>query len=88
MKFLFVGLPSKNASSSSLSRSLGSKSIYGDDGDIIVWDSAMTETDKSMIDLFYRQALIGGKRAPVLFGGPFDLLKALYLNADGEYYTI
>jgi hypothetical protein len=67
-----------------LQNSLGSKSIYGDDLDIIVWDSAMTETDKSMIDLFYRQALIGGKRAPVLFGGPFDLLKALYLNADGE----
>ena len=67
-----------------LQHSLGSRDIYGDNVDVLVWDSSMTETDQSMIDLFYRQALIGGKRAPLLWGGPFDLLKDLYLHADGE----
>ncbi len=67
-----------------LQHTLGSKDIYGDEIDMIVWDSSMTENDHKMIDLFYRQALIGGKRPPVLWGGPFKLLKDLYLHADGK----
>jgi Cobalamin biosynthesis protein CobT (nicotinate-mononucleotide:5, 6-dimethylbenzimidazole phosphoribosyltransferase) len=67
-----------------MQHSLGSSSIYGDNVDVLVWDSSMTEKDKNAIDLFYRQALIGGKRAPLLWGGPFDLLKNLYRFADGK----
>jgi len=66
-----------------LQHSLGSASIYGENIDVIVWDSRMTEADRKSIDIFYRQALIGGKRAPVLWGGDFALLKDLYLHADG-----
>ena len=34
------------------------------------------------IDLFYRQALLAGKRIPILWGGKFDLLKMLHEEAD------
>jgi len=67
-----------------MQHSLGSSSIYGDNIDVLVWDSSMTEKDKNAIDLFYRQALIGGKRAPVLWGGPFELLRDLYRFADAD----
>lgn len=70
-----------------LQHTLGSSSIYGDNIDVLVWDSSMTEKEQKLIDLFYRQALIGGKRAPVLWGGPFNLLKDLYLHADGELHS-
>jgi translation initiation factor IF-1 len=42
----------------------------------------MTEKDKDHIDVFYRQALLGGNRVPVLWGGPFELLKMLHEEAD------
>jgi len=67
-----------------LQHSLGSADIYGDNIDVLVWDSSMTEKDQNAIDLFYRQALIGGKRAPILWGGPLNLLKNLYSEADGK----
>ena len=68
-----------------LQHSLGSADIYGDNIDVIVWDSSMTEKkEQHAIDLFFRQALIGGKRAPILWGGPLNLLKNLYSEADGK----
>jgi hypothetical protein len=68
-----------------LQHSLGSADIYGDNIDVILWDSSMTEkNEQHAIDLFYRQALIGGKRAPILWGGPLNLLKNLYSEADGK----
>jgi hypothetical protein len=67
---------------------LGSGSLYGDEIDMIVWDSSMTETDKKSIGIFYRQALLAGKRAPVLWGGPFDLLKEFYKNVDGALIVL
>lgn len=66
-----------------LQHALGSGDLYGDEIDMIVWDSSMTENDKKSIGMFYRQALLAGKRAPVLWGGPFDLLKEFYKNVDG-----
>lgn len=71
-----------------LHQSLGSGSLYGDDVDMIVWDSSMTETDEKSIGMFYRQALLAGKRAPVLWGGPFDLLKRFYQNVDGAFISL
>jgi len=32
--------------------------------------------------------LIGGKRAPVLWGGPFDLIKDMFIHADGKAFPI
>jgi len=64
---------------------LGSGDIYGDNVDMLIWDSSMTEKhDRYAIDLFYRQALIGGKRAPILWGGPFDLIKNMFIHADAD----
>lgn len=71
-----------------LHHSLGSGSLYGDDVDMIVWDSSTTETDEKSIGMFYRQALLAGKRAPVLWGGPFDLLKQFYQNVDGAFISL
>ena len=43
----------------------------------------MTENgNPDYIDVFYRQALLAGNRVPVLWGGPFDLLKMLHEEAD------
>jgi len=70
---------------------IGSGSIYGDEIDLLLWDSGMTENGYlDHIDIFYRQALLAGNRVPVLWGGPFDLLKMLHEEADvdvGEWGT-
>lgn len=43
----------------------------------------MTENEKpEHIDIFYRQALLAGNRVPVIWGGPFELLKMLHEEAD------
>jgi hypothetical protein len=65
-----------------LQAGIGSGSIYGDDVDLLLWDSGMTEGDPAHVDIFYRQALLGGNRVPVLWGGPFELLKMLHEEAD------
>mmetsp|Transcript_10637 Transcript_10637/g.26864 ORF Transcript_10637/g.26864 Transcript_10637/m.26864 type:complete len:672 (-) Transcript_10637:1123-3138(-) len=61
---------------------MGSGSIYGDEIDILMWDSGMTEPEKEFVDVFYRQALLAGNRIPILWGGPFELLKMLHEEAD------
>jgi len=74
-----------NGGMGTMQNALGSKSLYGDNVDIMVWDSSMTENDDPSFDLFCRQALIGGKRAPVLWSsGKFNVLKDLHLNADAD----
>mmetsp|Transcript_12810 Transcript_12810/g.15007 ORF Transcript_12810/g.15007 Transcript_12810/m.15007 type:complete len:163 (+) Transcript_12810:2-490(+) len=68
-----------------MQNALGSKSLYGDNVDMMVWDSGMTENDDPSFDLFCRQALLGGKRAPVLWStGKFNVLKDLHMNVDGK----
>ena len=42
----------------------------------------MTEPEQEFADVFYRQALLAGKRIPILWGGPFDVLKMLHEEAD------
>jgi hypothetical protein len=44
--------------------------------------TGMTEGNLDHIDIFYRQALLGGNRVPVVWGGPFELLKMLHEEAD------
>ncbi len=45
--------------------------------------AGMTEkSNPEHIDIFYRQALLGGNRVPVIWGGPFELLKMLHEEAD------
>lgn len=65
-----------------LHNALGSGSIYGDEVDLFLWDSEETEESKSQLDLIARQALLGGNRIPVLWGGNFDVLKDLHEKAD------
>jgi hypothetical protein len=47
--------------------------VYGDDNDVIIWDTMMTErsnggtkTPVDYIDMFYRQAVVSGQKAPFL----------------------
>lgn len=43
----------------------------------------MTEAgNQDHIDVFLRQGLLGGNRVPVVWGGPFELLKMLHEHAD------
>lgn len=46
----------------------GSSTLYGEK-DLIMWDSAMTEHDRGIMDLFWKQATIGGERVPILIDG-------------------
>jgi hypothetical protein len=61
---------------------LGSGSLYGDEIDLLLWDSGMTEPNAGHQDLFLRQGLLGGNRVPVVWGGNFDILRALHESAD------
>ena len=53
--------------------------VYGD-ADFVLWDSSMTEKDGRAQDLFFRQALLAGRRLPVLFdmGNGAGTLKSLH----------
>ena len=43
----------------------------------------MTENgNPEHIDIFFRQALLSGRKVPVIWGGPFELLKMLHEEAD------
>ena len=44
--------------------------------------TGMTEPNPEHVDIFYRQALLAGNRIPVIWGGPFELLKMLHEEAD------
>eukprot|EP00934_Nitzschia_sp_Nitz4_P003294 Nitzschia sp. Nitz4//scaffold75_size92586//3848//6839//NITZ4_004837-RA/size92586-augustus-gene-0.86-mRNA-1//-1//CDS//3329557651//3284//frame0 len=75
----------------SLHSTLGMSKIYGDDIDLLLWDTGMTEgKDHKAIDLFIRQGLLGGKRIPVIWGSElkYDIFKLFHEEADvdiGEY---
>lgn len=73
-----------------LHSSLGFTDLYGDAIDLLLWDTGMTEPEEVAIDVFYRQALLSGRKVPVIWGGPFHLLRDLheYGDADvGEFGT-
>lgn len=68
-------------------KTMGSLDMYGENIDVLIWDSSMTEKEAYAISLFYRQQLMSGKHIPVLIsgpGGPFDILRDMYLHADGK----
>ena len=66
--------------------SLGMSSIYGDEIDLLLWDSGMTEGAGFQQEFFFRQGLIGGKRVPMVMGMGMnpDLMRILYENADAD----
>jgi len=69
-----------------LHNSLGSGSIYGDEVDLLLWDSGMTEPEGPAQDIFVRQGLMGGARVPVIWtsGMQFHVLKAVHEMADAD----
>jgi len=72
---------------------MGGGDILGQDIDLLLWDAGMTENCcPSHIDLFFRQALLGGNRVPVIrwASGPFELLRMMHETFDadvGEFGT-
>jgi hypothetical protein len=50
------------------------RNIYGDEIDILLWDSGITDSDKFLLEVFMRQALISGKCVSFIFGGKYDEL--------------
>lgn len=72
-----------------IANALGSGSIYGDNIDMIIWDSDLDTNggdNEASLDLFFRQALMAGKRPPILVGtqDAVNVLKDLHMNADGK----
>lgn len=69
-----------------LHNALGSGSIYGDEVDLLLWDSGMTEPEGIAHDIFARQGLLGGNRVPVIWGRGmnFENLKILHEYADAD----
>jgi hypothetical protein len=68
-----------------LHNALGSKDIYGEDIDILYWDSQMTENNAEEVRYFAKAGLISGKRAPVLWNmirGSFPRTIAQTTGAD------
>jgi hypothetical protein len=71
MEYLGVNLITRNMAQEggAVPSALGAQSIYGNDFDVIIWDSIMEEAEKWEFDLFCRQVLLGSKRAPFLLLG-------------------
>ena len=83
---LGVKLITRNASQGGLGTlqgGMGARDIYGSEIDLFLWDSGMTESNlPHHIDLVIRQVLLSGNRVPIIWGGPFDLLKLYHELAD------
>jgi hypothetical protein len=55
-----------------LQNSLGMRSLYGANIDILHWDSGMTEGDAPSKDIFVRQGILLSDRPPIFWGEPDD----------------
>ncbi|CAB9524870.1 expressed unknown protein [Seminavis robusta] len=60
-----------------LQSSMGSKDLYGQEIDMLIWDSQMTEKSNEAYDFFARQAIMAGKRVPVFLNGMPKVLGSL-----------
>jgi len=74
-----------NGGLGTMQNALGSKSLYGEEVDMIIWDSSMTEHEASYYDLFARQALLGN-RAPVLYHGSWGVQKQLSQETGADIF--
>jgi hypothetical protein len=52
-----------------------------------MWDSAMTEKEPAALDVFARQAILGGNKVPVLWGLLGGIAKHLSLDFDADVGT-
>ena len=60
--------------------SLGAASVYGPDGNVLMWDSQMTEGDGQSIDLMHRQQILGGSKVWVVWGLHGGVSKEFFLK--------
>ena len=65
--------------------SLGSRSLYGEEVDVLIWDCGMTEPGDTGFDLFARQALMGN-RSPVLYHGTSHILTRLHNETGADIF--
>ena len=71
-----------NGGLGTIHNALGAGSVYGPDVDMLMWDSSMTEGDLKDIDVFGRQAILGGLKVPVLWNLKPDILKIYHIKAE------
>lgn len=71
-----------NGGLGTLHNAIAAGSIYGPDVDFLMWDSSMTEKEKKAVDVFARQALMGGSKVPVLWSLFPDVMAPLHDHAD------
>jgi len=63
---------------------IGASDIYGQDIDLFLWDNDDDNISPEYTDLVLRQVLMSSKRVPLLWGGPFALLKLYHEEADAD----
>ena len=82
-----------STSSPVLHYALGFTSIYGSEIDMFLWEQDEEEDAELSppppeLDLLYRQAILSTRKAPILVGGSFTLLRLLYLHADADVMAL
>lgn len=71
------------ANMSTIHQALGFQDLVGDSVDLVIWDCDTEDLDNiAAVDLLYRQALLSGKKVPVIWGGDFSTLRTLHQEAD------
>lgn len=63
---------------------LAATSVYGPSVDFLMWDSAMTEKDAPALEVLARQAILAGKKVPVLWGFLSGMAKHLSVAFDAD----
>jgi hypothetical protein len=73
-----------NGGLGTMQHGLAASSVYGPAIDMLMWDSGMTEKEAHALEVFARQAIIGGVKVPVIWGLLSDQAKDLSLYVDAD----
>jgi hypothetical protein len=65
-----------------IQNALGGGYVYGNDLDILLWDSGMTEKGPQDLDMFMRQAMLAGRKVPVIWSNIGIEVWDAYADAD------
>jgi len=69
---------------------IATKSLFGHDVDMLLWDSGMTEQEAEARDMFFRQGILGDGKVPMIMSTTKrnDVLAVLNENADADIFML
>jgi hypothetical protein len=69
---------------------LATKSLFGHDVDMLLWDSGMTEKEAKARDMFFRQGILGEGKVPLIMSmtSRNDVIALLNTNADADIFMV